>query len=215
MDTRVALDGTTAMTGPLTLPGPPTQNLQATTKKYVDDGLALKADGATTYTKTQVDTALTTKADTATTYSKTQVDTALLLKKDTGTFDTKIRNANDKTAISCDTDRYISIKSNGTKLADVLEDEVNGGLTINTYNKRYNVVSQQPQTYYHNAGTGLFNFKYTDDGNTTPGQLRLGQIQLAPSNTTNLNPALTLSSSRVNGLGTVGAMYLDSAYGNA
>jgi len=59
----------------------------------------------------------------------------------------------------------------------------------------------------------LFNFKYTDDGNTTPGQTRFGQLQLAPSNTTNLNPALTLQSGRVNGLGVGGSIFLDSSYG--
>lgn len=57
--------------------------------------------------------------------------------------------------------------------------------------------------------------KYSDDGNTTPGQARYGQLQIAPSNTTNLNPAVTLISSRINGLGTVGSLFLDSAYGNA
>lgn len=63
------------------------------------------------------------------------------LKRDLTAPDTKIRNANDKTAVSCDTDRYISVKSNGNKIADILEDEVNAGFTLNTYNKRYNVVS--------------------------------------------------------------------------
>lgn len=103
----------------------------------------------------------------------------------------------------------------GNKLGDFLEDEVNQGLTINTYNKRINLVSNQPQTFYHNSGASLYNFKYTDDGNTTAGQARYGQIQLAPSNTTNLNPALTLISSRVNGLGNVGSIFLDSTYGVA
>lgn len=40
-------------------------------------------------------------------------------------------------------------------------------------------------------------------------------MQLAPSNTTNINPALTFTSSRVNGLGTAGAIFLDSSYGSA
>ena len=35
--TKLALDGSTAMTGELTLSGTPTQNLSATTKQYVDD----------------------------------------------------------------------------------------------------------------------------------------------------------------------------------
>ena len=73
------------MTGALVLSGAPTADLQASTKKYVDDGLALK--------------------------------------KNTGTFDTKIQNSTAKTAISCDGDRYISIKSNDNKICDVLEDE--------------------------------------------------------------------------------------------
>lgn len=33
------------------------------------------------------------------------------------------------------------------------------------------------------------------------------------SSVTNLNPALTLVSSRINGFGTVGSMFLDSTYG--
>lgn len=103
----------------------------------------------------------------------------------------------------------------GNKLCDVLEDEVNQGTTINTYNKRLNLVSNQPQTFYHNSPGGLFNMKYTDDGNTVPGQMRFGQLQLAPSNTTAINPAVTLSSSRVNGLGVAGSLYLDSSYGTA
>ena len=86
---------------------------------------------------------------------------------------------------------------------------------MNTYGRRLNLVSNEPQTFYHNSGNSLYNFKYTDDGNVTPGQLRFGQIQLAPSNTTNLNPALTIISSRVNGLGNAGAIYLDSSYGIA
>lgn len=49
-------------------------------------------------------------------------------------------------------------------------------MTIATYDKRFAVVSSQPQTYYHNSPGGLFNFKYTDDGNTTPGQARFGQL---------------------------------------
>lgn len=103
----------------------------------------------------------------------------------------------------------------GTKLCDILEDEQNQGMTILTNNKRFNVVSSQPQTLYHNSPAALFNFKYTDDGNQVAGQARFGQIQLAPSNTTNLNPALTFTSSRVNGLGTAGAIFLDSSYGSA
>lgn len=103
----------------------------------------------------------------------------------------------------------------GTKLADILEDEQNQGMTILTNNKRFNLVSAQPQTFYHNSPASLYNFKYTDDGNLVNGQFRFGQIQLAPSNTTNLNPALTLISSRVNGLGNAGAIYLDSTYGIA
>jgi len=141
--------------------------------------------------------------------TKSQLD----LKRDITARDPKIQNANNNTAISCDTDRYISIRSNGNKLGDILEDEQNQGLTVLTNNKRLNFVSTQPQTYYHNAPAGLFNFKYTDDGNTTAGPARFGQLQIAPSNTTNLNPALTLSSSRVNGLGTAASIYCDSTYG--
>lgn len=147
--------------------------------------------------------------------TKQQVDASLATKKNTGTFDSKIENTTAKTAFQCDSDRYLSIKSNGSKLCDILEDEVNAGCTINSNNKRLNFVSQQPQTFYHNSGSGLFNLKYTDDGNMTAGQARFGQVQLAPSNTTTLNPAVTLASSRVNGLGTVGTLFLDSTYGNA
>lgn len=140
----------------------------------------------------------------------------MALKKNTGTFDTKIQNSTGNTAVSCDGDRYISIRSNGSKLADVLEDEQNAGMTILTAgSKRFNLVSGGPQTLYHNSTAGLFNMKYTDDGNVVPGQARFGQLQLAPSNTTTLNPALTLVSSRVNGLGTAGALFLDSTYGTA
>lgn len=164
------------MTGKLTLDGAPTANNHACTKKFVDDGLALK--------------------------------------KNNGTFDTRIQNATNQTAVSCDNDRYISIRSNNAKLGDVFEDEQNQGLSILTAGtKRFNVISGGPQTLYHNSTAGLFNLKYTDDGNVVPGQTRFGQLQLAPSNTTNLNPALTLLSSRVNGLGTAGAVYLDSTYG--
>lgn len=74
--------------------------------------------------------------------TKQQVDTALATKKNTGTFDSKIENATAKTAFQCDTDRYVSIKSNGNKICDILEDEVNAGCTINTNNKRLNFVSQ-------------------------------------------------------------------------
>ena len=95
------------MTGNLVLSGPPTIDLHATTKKYTDDGLALK--------------------------------------KDTGTFDTKIQNSTAKTTISCDGDRYISVKSNDNKICDVLEDEQNQGMTILTAgSKRFNVVSGGP-----------------------------------------------------------------------
>lgn len=136
VDEKVAKTGDT-MTGKLTLDGAPTQDLHASTKKYVDDGLATK--------------------------------------KNTGTFDTKIQNSTGNTAVSCDGDRYISIRSNGSKLADVLEDEQNAGMTILTAgSKRFNVVSGGPQTLYHNSPAGLFNLKYTDDGNTTPGQARFG-----------------------------------------
>jgi hypothetical protein len=51
------------------------------------------------------------------------VDDGLLLKKNTGTFDTKIQNSTGQSAVSCDSDRYISIKSMNNKLCDVLEDE--------------------------------------------------------------------------------------------
>lgn len=133
----------------------------------------LKSDKITTYTKTETDTALVLKANQATTYTKTETDTFLTGKKNTGTFDTKIQNSTGLTAISCDTDRYMSLKSNGTKLCDILEDEQNAGMTILT-NKRFNVVSTQPQTLYHNSPAGLFNFKYTDDGNQVTGQARFG-----------------------------------------
>lgn len=105
------------------------------------------------------------KSDQLTTYTKTETDNLLTGKKNTGTFDTKIQNATGLSTISCDTDRYVSIKSNGTKLCDILEDEQNQGMTILTNNKRFNIVSTQPQTLYHNSPAGLFNFKYTDDGN--------------------------------------------------
>jgi hypothetical protein len=49
------------------------------------------------------------------------------------------------------------------KLCDIHEDEANEGMTIATYGKRFNLVSSQPQTYYHNSPAGLFNFKYTDN----------------------------------------------------
>jgi hypothetical protein len=65
-------------------------------------------------------------------------------KKNTGTFDSKIQNATAKTHVSCDGDRYISVRSNGNKLCDLHEDEQNAGMTIATYNKRFNVVSNQP-----------------------------------------------------------------------
>jgi hypothetical protein len=81
------------------------------------------------------------KANQETTYTKTETDTFLAGKKATGTFDTKIQNATAQSAISCDTDRYLSIKSNGAKLCDILEDEQNAGMTILTNNKRFNVVS--------------------------------------------------------------------------
>ena len=51
--------------------------------------------------------------------NKSQLD----LKRNIAEPDSKIRNSTDKTSISCDTDRYISIKSNGNKLGDILEDE--------------------------------------------------------------------------------------------
>ena len=55
----------------------PTDNGYATSKKYVDDNLSLKADKSTTYTKTEVDNALDLKADKSDTYTKTQVDNAI------------------------------------------------------------------------------------------------------------------------------------------
>lgn len=76
--------------------------------------------------------------------SRGVVDSLLASKKDTGTFDTKIQNANAKTHVSCDGDRYISVRSNGNKLCDIHEDEQNQGCTVATYNKRFNVVSSQP-----------------------------------------------------------------------
>lgn len=88
-----------------------------------------------------IDTEIAKKADSATTYSKTDVDNALLTKKNTGTFDTKIQNSTAKTAVSCDGDRYISIKSNGNKMADLHEDTITNGFTIATYDKRFAVVS--------------------------------------------------------------------------
>lgn len=72
--------------------------------------------------------------------TKKYVDDGLATKKNTG-FDTKIQNSTGFTAISCDSDRYISIKSMNNKLCDILEDEVNQGFTLNTYNKRLNFVS--------------------------------------------------------------------------
>lgn len=71
---------------------------------------------------------------------KAQLD----LKRDTSARDPNIRNSTNNTAISCDTDRYISIKSNGNKIADIIEDEVNQGFTLLTNNKRLNLVSTQP-----------------------------------------------------------------------
>lgn len=41
----------------------PTLQFDAATKKYADDGLALKANQATTYTKTETDSALALKAN--------------------------------------------------------------------------------------------------------------------------------------------------------
>jgi hypothetical protein len=93
---------------------------------------------------------------------KAQLD----LKRDTTARDSNIRNSTNNTAISCDTDRYISIKSNGNKIADILEDEVNQGCTLST-SKRLNLVATQPITLYHNSAGGLINMKYTDSGNTT------------------------------------------------
>jgi hypothetical protein len=102
--------------------------------------------------------------------TKKYADDGLATKKNTGTFDSKIQNSTGNTAVSCDGDRYISIRSNGAKLADVLEDEQNQGMTILTAgSKRFNVVSGGPQTLYHNSPAGLFNLKYTDDGNVVPG----------------------------------------------
>lgn len=106
--------------------------------------------------------------------SRGVVDALLDGKKSTGTFDSKIQSANANTVVSCDGDRYISFKSMGNKLCDVHEDSITNGMTIATYDKRFAVVSSQPQTYYHNSPAGLFNFKYTDDGNQVPGQARFG-----------------------------------------
>lgn len=142
--------------------------------------------------------------------TKTQ-DTALF--KPIAQIEARIENSTAKTKISCDSDRYISVTSNGVKIGDILEDEVNQGFTLST-TKRLNLVSALPQTLYHNSAAALFNFKFTGNNDTaTPGAVNYGQLQIAPSNVTNLNPALTLISSRVNGLGTVGSLFLDSAYG--
>ena len=139
-----------------------------------------KADKATTYTKTEANTLLATKTNTSTTtaltnrvvdvegsaalnatniqtlsndlsanYNTKTQDTALF--KPIAQIESKIKNSTEKTAISCDSDRYISIKSNNNKICDILEDEINAGFTLNTYNKRLNLVSDQPQTQYHNS----------------------------------------------------------------
>lgn len=97
--------------------------------------LDTKPDSTTVYTKTEADTLLATKPSTtfvdntyrkiADSYTKTETDTLLSGKKNTGTFDTTIQNSTAKTKISCDNDRYISVTSNGNKILDVIEDEVN------------------------------------------------------------------------------------------
>ena len=124
------------------------------TKTETDASLILKANQSTTYNKTETDASLLLKgdktyvdsqdelkADKLTTYTKTEADTLLLGKKNTGTFDSKIQNSTGLSAISCDGDRYISIKSNGNQLGQILEDEVNSGLTILTNDKRLNLVA--------------------------------------------------------------------------
>lgn len=143
-----------------------------------------------------------------------EIDTLLDAKKNADTFDALIQNDTGLTAISCDNDLRISITSNGNKLCDIEEDEINQGMTVATGAKRFNLVSGAPQTFYHNSPAGLFNFKYTDDGSLTPGEVRFGQLQLAPSNTTTINPAINLISSRVNGLGTAAVVCSDSDYGS-
>ena len=60
------------------------------------------------------------------------------------------------------------MRSDGVKILSILEDEQNDGCTLLT-DKRFNVVSTQPITMYHNSANGLINFKYTDDGNTVAG----------------------------------------------
>jgi hypothetical protein len=77
--------------------------------------------------------------------NKKYVDDGLATKKNTNTFDTKIQNATGNTAVSCDGDRYISIRSNNAKLGDVFEDEQNQGMSILTAGtKRFNVISGGP-----------------------------------------------------------------------
>jgi hypothetical protein len=53
---------------------------------------------------------------------KTTSDAAYKAKT---SMESKIQDATGNAAISCDSSRYISIKSNGNKLGDILEDEVN------------------------------------------------------------------------------------------
>lgn len=98
-----------------------------------------------TYTRTAIDEKVDAKLDTnggvatgTLSYAENQpiltgpqdipsygvVTDLLAQKKDTGTFDTKIQNASAKTAVSCDGDLYISVKSNGNKLCDIHEDTI-------------------------------------------------------------------------------------------
>lgn len=84
--------------------GVPTEEADAATKKYVDDGLTPKANAADVYTKTQIDEKgfltehqdISGKADKATTLAGYGIEDAYTKTETEGKIDEKIRNKADK-----------------------------------------------------------------------------------------------------------------------
>ena len=120
-------------------------------KEFLDSNLNLKTNVSTTNALTNrvtdvegatilnTDAIISLSNNLSTNYNSKTEDTDLF--KPIDQIESKIQHASELSAISCDGNRYISVKSNGNKICDILEDEVNAGFTINTYNKRLNLVS--------------------------------------------------------------------------
>lgn len=125
------------------------------TQQVITDGLALKADAATTYKKTEVDEKLDLKANVATTYSKTDVDGKLDLKADKTQLDSYIlltqKGANDGVA-TLDASGKIPTSQLPSYVSDVIESETKEAFPVTgEVNKIY--VDKTTNKTYRWSGT--------------------------------------------------------------